>query len=312
MRFTTIILLAAALAMGCESPKDTSTPEKPRVVATTTMLADLVSQLGGDDIIVDGIMRPGGDPHLYQPRPQDAQKMAKADLIVTNGLQLEGWLEGLARSSRRPGVPLAVAADAIEPIRAENAPGGVDPHFWFDLNRWGHASKHVEDAIVEVLDEAAAARTRTRGKHYREKVEAVDQWTRDLLATIPDDHRVLVTSHDAFQYFGARYGIRVVSIQGISTDAEASQRDVINTIDVVRRHKVPAVFVESSVNPALVKQVARETGVSVAGPLYSDSIGPPDSNANTFLKTVSENVRMIVEGLGGTFEPSADLVRSAL
>lgn len=274
------------------------------VVATTTMLADLTEQIGGDAVRVEGIMKPGGDPHLYQPTPADARLVAQSDLVVKSGLKLEGWIDDLLENAggERPTV---VASDGIEPIRMEGFKGGVDPHFWFELDAWKVAATNVGKELAELVgkdtDEGKAVHQRLEA--HLAQLDRLDTWVRSQLDTIPKGQRVLITSHDAFNYFGRAYDIDVVGLQGISTDQEASQRDVANIIEMVKERKAPAVFVETSVNPALIKQVARETGVEVAGPLYSDSIGAQDGPAGTFVGTVSENVRMITEALGGNYEP---------
>ncbi len=302
------VLLALGLSLGvlavtgCDKSKTADESEKVRVVVTTTMLEDMVRQVGGDDVEVIGIMQPGGDPHLYQPRPSDAKNVANADVIVTNGLHLEGWIDDLVENAGGKPKTFIVAAEVVEPIRSEGSPGGVDPHFWFEIQLWAKASKHVGTKLAEVVpDEAAKGRIEKRTLDYGLRLTSLDAWVREQLESVPDSNRVLITSHDAFNYFGRAYEIDVVGIQGISTEQEASQRDVANTIDLVKKRGAPAVFVETSVNPKLVEQVARGAGVKVAGPLYSDSVGPADGPAATYEGMVTENVRMIVEALGGTY-----------
>lgn len=294
-----IFALLAVVSLGCKPAPAADSSAKPVVVTTTTMLADVAATLGGADVEVRGIMKPGGDPHLYQPTPSDARMIAASALVITSGLHLEGWIDELVRNAGGTR-PVVVASRGIEPLGMPGAPGGVDPHFWFDLSAWRVATGNVSDALVELVgaESEAASRIAVRRAAYEEELDELDRWTRNRLASIPDQHRVLITSHDAFNYFGRAYDIDVVGIQGISTEQEASQRDVANVVDVVRERGAPAVFVETSVNPALIEQVARETGVKVAGPLYSDSIGPPGP-AGTFVGTVSENVRIITEALGG-------------
>lgn len=297
--FISVLLCAAA----CDKAP-ASTQEKPLVVTTTTMLADLAGEIGGEDVQVRGIMRPGGDPHLYQPTPGDARLIASSDLVITSGLHLEGWIDDLVRNAGGTR-PVIVASDGIDAIRMEGSPGGVDPHFWFDLQAWKQATHTVGEGIGKLVadDPEAAKRVASRTQSYATQLDALDAWIRSRLETIPADRRVVVTSHDAFNYFARAYDIDVVGIQGISTEQEASQRDVANVIDLVRERGAPAVFVETSVNPRLIEQVARETGATIAGPLYSDSIGPQGSAASTFVGTVTENVRIITEALGGTYTP---------
>ncbi|MFP4598702.1 MAG: metal ABC transporter solute-binding protein, Zn/Mn family [Persicimonas sp.] len=297
------LLVPLAIA-GCDRKPAEAADDRPVVVATTTMLADLGEQIGGEQVRVEGIMSPGGDPHLYQPTPADARLVAQSDLVIKSGLKLEGWIDDLLDNAggTRPSV---VASDGIQPIRMEGFKGGVDPHFWFEIAAWKIAANNVGDALVELVgaETEEGRQIQARLEEHLAELDHLDQWIRDELETIPRDQRVLVTSHDAFNYFGRAYEIDVVGIQGVSTDEDASQRDVANIIELVRERNAPAVFVETSVNPALIKQVAKETGAEVAGPLYSDSIGASDGPAGTFTATVVENVRMVTEALGGQHTP---------
>jgi ABC-type Zn uptake system ZnuABC Zn-binding protein ZnuA len=301
-----VICLALVALAACDKSEAKTGDDKPVVVATTTMLADLTHQIGGDAVRVEGIMKPGGDPHLYQPTPADARLVAQSDLVVKSGLKLEGWIDDLLENAggERPTV---VASDGVEPIRMEGFKGGVDPHFWFELANWKVAAKNVGDELVKLVgpETPEGKAVQARLEAHLAEIDRLDKWVHARLDTIPKEQRVLITSHDAFNYFGRAYDIDVVGLQGISTDQEASQRDLANIIELVKERKAPAVFVETSVNPALIEQVARETGVEVAGPLYSDSIGAKESPAGTFVGTMSENVRMITEALGGKYEPFA-------
>lgn len=277
---------------------------KPVVVATTTMIADVAAQIGGDAVVVRGLVKAGGDPHLYQPTPSDARLISGSALVLTNGLHLEGWMDGLVRNAGGTR-PIRQVSQGVEPIRMAGAPGGVDPHFWFDLKLWRKAGENITAALVETVgaESVEAAKIKARGQQWAARLDGLDAWTRAQLATVPEGQRVLVTSHDAFNYFGKAYGVRVIGIQGTSTESEASPQDVARTIEVVREQKVPAIFVETSVNPSLIKQVARATNVKVAGPLFSDSLGQRGKPGDTYERMIQENVRMIVEGLGGKPAP---------
>jgi ABC-type Zn uptake system ZnuABC Zn-binding protein ZnuA len=301
---TLILLIAAPVVSSCRSESAVQADGRPVIVATTTMLEDLVRQLGGEAVVARGLISPGADPHLYQPRPADARLISQSQMVVINGLYLEGWIENLVRHAGGER-PVVVASVRVDPIRMENSPGGVDPHFWFDLKAWRIAAQTVGEAMIELLGPETSGGREVVGRlaAYEQTLEALDGWVRAQLDTIARDKRVLITSHDAFNYFGRAYDIDVEAIQGISTEQEASQRDVANMIELVRRREAPAVFVETSVNPALISQVARETGARLAGPLYSDSLGVPGSGAETFVMTVVENVRIIVEALDGTYTP---------
>jgi len=299
MRYGLLLVLCIVFG-GCDSPAPAPQAD---IVVTTTMLGDMTRQIAGDDFIVGCIMKPGGDPHLYQPTPADARMVAQSQMVVMSGLHLEGWIEDLVRNAG--GAPhVVIASKPVEPIRMKDAPGGVDPHFWFDAKAWSAAAGHVGKEMMLLSDDPnVRERIQLRTVSYQAKVVALDTWVRQRLRTVQPKHRVLITSHDAFNYFGAAYGIDVVGIQGTSTEQEASQRDVANIVDLVRARNAPAVCVESSVNPALIQQVAREANIEVAGPLYSDSVGPVGSGAETYEGMMAENVRIIVKALGGDFAP---------
>lgn len=297
-------LWLAALG-GCERGSGTEPEDaRPLVVVTTTMLTDLSAQIGGDAVQVEGIMRPGGDPHLYQPTPRDARMISRSQLVVTSGLLLEGWIDDLIANAGGAR-PVIVASEGVQPVQMEGFAGGVDPHFWFDLKSWQIAAKNVGAGLITLLGEGSeeAKAVQARLDAYLSQVEQVHEWVQQNLDSIPEEQRVLATSHDAFNYFGRAYDIEVVGVQGISTEQQASQRDLANMIEMVKARRLPAVFIETSVNPALIQQVARESKIDTAGPLYSDSIGAQDSPAGTFLGTVVENIRMITEALGGEFKP---------
>lgn len=306
MHLLYLLLLTLALVTACDkTPRNVATPSDTdtiTVVATTTMLHDLVRQVGGDRIHAVGIMKPGGDPHLYQPTPSDARLIASSAMVVTSGLYLEGWIDDLVRNAGGTR-PVVVASARVEPIRMEGSIGGVDPHFWFDLNAWNLAVDEVGAQLEQLLtpDEVPALRERVAA--YRATIERLEAWSRAQLSSVDRTQRVLVTSHDAFNYFGRSFEIDVVAIQGLSTEQEASQRDLANVIETVRARNAPAVFVETSVNPRLIQQVARETGAKVAGPLHSDSLGPAGGPAETFVGMFVDNVTMIVTELGGAVSP---------
>ncbi len=309
-RFLLILIALGILVVGCDSNRSKASgandksDSRPRIVATTTMLEDLARQIGGDVVHVEGIMSPGADPHIYQPKPGDARKISQSHMVIMSGLYLEGWIEGLVLHAGGER-PIVVASKDIEPISMKDSPGGVDPHFWFDIKAWRVAAKTVGDEMLALMGpETEQGKTiQIQLEAYLAKVDRLNIWIDEQLDTIPEEQRILVTSHDAFNYFGRAYRIDVQAIQGISTEQEASQRDVANMIEKVKKHKIPAVFIETSVNPALIRQVSRETGAKLAGPLYSDSIGIRGSAAETFVGTVVENVRMITEELGGKYTP---------
>jgi ABC-type Zn uptake system ZnuABC Zn-binding protein ZnuA len=265
------------------------------VVATTTMIADLARQIGGHRVNVKGIMAPGGDPHVYKPVPGDASAIAEADAVLVNGLRLEHWVDDLIANAGAKDKVTVVTAGV--PYRASPFDKEVpDPHFWFDVQRWRKAAVNVRQALIKADPQGADTFTRNAGL-YDAQLASLDGWVRERVAQVPVGRRKLVTSHDAFAYFGEAYGFTVVPVQGISTDAEASTRDVVRVVELVKGAGVPALFVETSVNPELIEQVANETGTRVGGALYSDSTGPLDQSGGTYIGMVRDNVSLIVEGL---------------
>ncbi len=293
-----LVAVAVAAATACKPSGDGSEKDgRKRVVATTTMIEDLARQIGGDDIEVTGIMRPGGDPHLYQPTPGDARSIAKADLVLTNGLKLEGWIDDLVRNAGGD-AKVAVVGDGVAALKDPLKTNYPDPHFWHDVGLWKTAAANTRDALV-AMDPAHADGYRSRATAYLAELDALDVWVKERVASLPKNRRTLVTSHDAFQYFGKAYGFDVIAIQGLSTQSEAGAQDLARVVETVRSHEVPAIFVETSVNPKLIEQVSRETGAKVGGTLFSDSLGGKDGPAGTYVGMIRANVTQVVDALGG-------------
>lgn len=302
-----VALMLASAALGCKPKAAQGASGRPVVVATTTMIGDMAAQLGQGVVEVQTIMRPGGDPHLYQPTPKNAKAVAGSDLVLTNGLHLEGWIDDLVKNAGGQR-PVVVVSQGVQAISMEGFAGGVDPHFWFDVEAWKVATQNTQDALVKLVasDAAKVQQIKDNTLMYNAKLERLQAWSSERLSTIPKAQRVLITSHDAFNYFGRAFDVEVVGIQGLSTEQEASQRDVANIIELVRARSVPAIFIETSVNPALIEQVAREAKIKVAGPLYSDSLGPEGGAASSYVGMFTENVRMITEALGGQHQAFDD------
>ena len=273
------------------------------VVATTTIVADLVRTIGGDRVAVDCLMGPGIDPHSYRATPRDADRLARAKLVVASGLHLEGKLSDLlSRLSRR--VPVTFVADTIPrdqllPV-ADNL---YDPHVWFDAKLWSSCVPAVVAALTK-LDPVGRGHYETRAADYVRRLESLDGTLRERLATIPKDRRVLVTAHDAFRYFGRASDVEVVGVQGTSTESEAGLADINRLVDLLVSRGIPAVFVETSVSDRNVSALregaqARGHAVALGGRLYSDSLGGPGSKAETLEDVLTANVETIHAGLTG-------------
>jgi manganese/zinc/iron transport system substrate-binding protein len=277
--------------------------ERLRVVATIGMIADVAQQIGGERVHVEGLMGPGVDPHLYKARAGDVRRLSEADLVLYNGLHLEAAMgEVLEQMGRRK--PTVAVTDWIPRDQLSAPPefrGNYDPHVWFDVRLWQQAARRIAAALGEA-DPSHRAEYDARLQAYERELEALDAWVRSRVATIPVERRLLITAHDAFNYFGRAYAIEVMGLQGISTASEAGTGDVQRLVEVIVRRRIPAVFVESSIPLRTIQAVraavrARRFEVAIGGSLYSDALGDPTGPAGTYLGMVRTNVETIVRAL---------------
>ncbi len=269
--------------------------DKPKVVATATMIWDMAKAVGGDLIEVESIVPIGGDPHLHEPTPRDAKLVASAQLILKNGLTFEGWLDELIENSGTEAKTILVTKD-VNPIKSLTYENSADPHAWMDVRNGMVYAKNIKDALVE-LAPANKKEFEDNYQSYIKELEALDEYIIEQLNKIPKEKRILITSHDAFQYYGRRYGIQLEAILGTSTDAEAQTSDIRRLNQVIRDSKVPAVFIESTINPKLLKQLAKDNDIVIGGELYADSIGDEDSPAPSYIEMLRHNTDTIVKGL---------------
>jgi manganese/zinc/iron transport system substrate-binding protein len=269
------------------------------------MIGDAARRIGGEHVAVTTLMGPGVDPHLYKASEGDVRLLAEADLVLYNGLHLEGKMGDVLVKLARSRPVVAVTEDLPrEELRepAEMA-GQYDPHVWFDVALWSTILPPIERELAR-LDSAHAAEFAANREAFAAELAALDGWVAERIATIPEPQRVLVTAHDAFGYFGRRYGVRVVGLQGISTLAEAGLKDVERVVDVIVSSRIPAIFVETSVPKKAIEAVqaaakARGHDVAIGWLLFSDALGPQDSDAGTYPGMVRANVTTIVGALGG-------------
>lgn len=292
-------MICSAIAVltwnGCSPHGSKAVKEKPIAVATLTMIADMVAQVGGARVEVRCLMKPGNDPHIYEPVPGDLKLVADSDIVFINGLGIEGWIENLVKNA--PGKRTTVTVtDGIEAIRSEAFHGDPDPHCWFDVKLAITYVDNIEKGLA-AMDPSGADHYRQRADAYRKELTELDEWARAELAKVPAARRKLVTSHDAFHYFGRAYGFEVLAVQGVSTESQPNSADVIALIRKIRDAQVPAVFVETSVNPKMLEHVARESGAKIGGELFSDSCGAPGTPEGTYVGMVRHNVKTIVEAL---------------
>lgn len=281
---------------------------KPVVLATMTIIADIAAQIGGDKIDAQSVMPTGGDPHVYDPTPEDAKRLANADMILRNGLTLEGWLDKLIDNSGSKARIVTVTA-GVPPIASEEYENAYDPHAWMNPEFGIQYAKNIAEAFA-TLDPENSAYYQKNYARYKQQLQALDREIAREINRIPPKNRVLVTSHDAFRYFARRYGMTVLSVLGTTTDADAQTQDVKALSRLVREQEIPAIFVESTVNPKLLKQIASDNGATVGGRLFADSLGDEESGANSYVSMLRQNTRVIVAGLLGEQSgaiPYADL-----
>ena len=296
--FTLWWVLLVAFAKTCPALAQAPGPsEAPLVVATASIFADMAEVIGGDAIRVVSIVPLGGDPHTFEPTPAAAELVSEADLILRNGLTFEGWLNELIQYSGTR-APVTLVTKGITPLGSISYAGSEDPHAWMDAANGLRYADNIYRALAATFPEYADQFAFNHGV-YRQQIEDLHAWILDTVQVIPKPQRVLITSHDAFQYYGQAYGLRLEAILGTSTDADAQTSDVARVIDLITQSGVPAVFIESTVNPKLIRQIAEDTGARIGGSLFSDSLGDRYSGASTYLDMLRFNTRTIVGGLAG-------------
>ena len=300
LRFFILTILGFFLA-GCGgNEKEPNADGKISVVTTTTMITDMVKQIGGDKINLKSLMGPGVDPHLYDPIPTDAIALTEADVIFYNGLKLEGQmssdlkkLDGIALSS-------AINKDLIQ--GDESYP---DPHIWGNAALWSNCIPLVVDALSE-QDSKNAEYYKSSGAKLIEKYNSLHSWAIKRVGGISEEARILITSHDAFEYFGNAYGFKVVGLQGISTATEAGISERVKLVDFIKENKVKAIFVESSVSPDAIKSIAEDSGAIIGGELFSDAMGEPGEmesfngdryDLGTYEGMIKHNINTVVDSL---------------
>lgn len=276
--------------------------EKLPVVASFSVLADFVKQVGGDRVSVTSLVGPNGDAHVYSPTPTDAKALAAAKLVVINGLHLEGWLPRLIKSSGTK-APLVTATKGIKPIEAAEEQGGHghdhghdDPHAWQSIANARVYVADIRDALSEA-DPAGKAIYDANATAYLARLDVVEGEVKAAVARIPADRRKAITTHDAFGYFMKAYGVEFIAPQGVSTESEASAKDVARIIRQIKAQKVPAVFLENVTNPRLIEQIAKEGGAKIGGTLYSDALSEASGPAGTYIDMMKHNISEIEKAL---------------
>ena len=265
--------------------------DKLRVVATFSILADLAKSVGGDAVEVTSLVAPNGDAHAYAPSPADAKRLADAKLILVNGLGFEGWIERLVKASGSK-AQVTLATKGIKPRQMKDDDGHdhTDPHAWQSVANAKIYVANIRDALVNV-DPARKATYEANAASYLAGLDTLDQEIKTAIAAIPAARRKIITTHDAFGYFAAAYGLQMIAPQGVSTEAEVSARDVAKIIRQIKAQKIPAVFLENVADPRLMQRIAEESGAKIGGKLYSDALSDPSGPAPTYIDMMRSNLR---------------------
>ncbi|HKF64136.1 MAG TPA: zinc ABC transporter substrate-binding protein [Dongiaceae bacterium] len=266
------------------------------IVASFSVLGEIVQEVAGDKAEVHTLVGPDGDAHSFEPTPNDAGTLGRADLVIVNGLGLEKWMERLIEASGYKGT-VAVASRGVHPRLMEAEGTGVtDPHAWQDLANGRLYVRNIADALA-AADPADADYFNARAQRYDATLAALDAWVRKEIARVPAAKRRVITTHDAFGYFGAAYGVTFLAPEGISTDAEPTAGGLAKLIDQIRRERIKALFLENITSSQLMQTIAQETGVPLGGALFSDALSPPGGPAPTYVDMFKNNLPKLVAGM---------------
>lgn len=304
-------ILILLITVGCATSKDSpqkdsnaSTDEKINIVATTTMITDLLNQIGGEHVEVNGLMGAGIDPHGYTAKPSDSIELFDADIIVFNGLHLEGQLGSVLEEMQNSGKVVWKLEDGLSEsnlLQAEDDEEAYDPHIWFDIKLWQEASHYVTE-LLSNYDVDNAATYEENNRQYQEELDELEVYVKNRIEEVPEGSRYLVTAHDAFSYFGHAYDFDVIGIQGLNTQTESGTGDISRLADLIAEQEIKAIFIEVSVSTRNIESLqeavnSRGFDVGIGGELYSDSLGDETDNAETYIKMYKQNVDTIVEAL---------------
>jgi manganese/zinc/iron transport system substrate-binding protein len=297
VRVITIFLFVSSLLIfSCNKDENVKlNSDKLIAVSTITIINDIVKNIGGDKVDASSICGVGVDPHMYKPKPADPMLVSRSHIVFINGLTLEHWIEEMVRNSGGDKEEIIVT-EGITPMTDEQGYGDPDPHAWFNVQFAEIYAKNIADGLSKV-DKENEEYYKANLEEYVNKLDTLDKWIRKEIEKIPEQQRVLITSHDAFRYFGEAYGLEVHGLQGISTEAKVRTEDVKNLIDLIKARNIKSVFIETSVNPKLLEQISSETGAKVGGTLFSDSVGNEGTPEGTYMGAVIHNVNTIVNAL---------------
>ena len=305
MKKLLLLFVAVFFVVGCNGNENVgeADSDKPLIVATTGQVADAVKNIGGEHVEVKSLMGPGVDPHLYKATQGDIQLLEDADMIFYNGLELEGKMSEIFEKMKKDKVVVAIGEALPEDQLLEdpNYPGQFDPHIWFDIQLWKLATEEITKTLVSEIKTNEEDFQNNEAAYFKE-LDSLKEWTQERMSEIPESQRVLVTAHDAFNYFGNSNGLEVRGLQGLSTESEYGIKDIQNVVDFLVDQNIKAVFIESSVSDKAMNSViegAKEKGhsIKIGGELYSDAMGPEGTEEGTYIGMYKHNVNTIVDSL---------------
>ena len=273
-----------------------SAADKLKVAASFSVLGDMVKQVGGDRVEVFTFVGPNGDAHVYEPTPADAKELSESKILFINGLGLEGWMTRLEKSSGFKGTVVTASKGVAPREMVEDEKTVTDPHAWQSLANGKIYVANIRDALI-AADPEGKATYEANAKEFLERIAAMETTVKEAIAKLPPERRKIITTHDAFGYFGAAYGMEFIAPEGVSTESEASAKDVAKIIRQIKAEKVPAVFLENVTDSRLLDQIAKETGAKIGGTLFSDALSPPDGPAGTYLDIFRNNIETMSEAL---------------
>ena len=298
-------IVSSLVVVGCTSHPRHRENTKPQVVVTSTIITNLAAEIGGEEVQITGILKPGADPHIYEPVPADSRVLEEANLILYNGYNLEPGIIKLMNATGG-NVKKIPVGEVVKYLKLDKGKGQIvpDPHVWGSAANVISMVKAIRDSLIELSPEDKNKFVEN-AKRLTDELQQLHIWINQEIQTIPLDKRKLITTHDAFQYYGNAYKIAISgTLIGISTEEQPSAQTVKKLVESIKKIGVPAIFAETTINPALIKTVAEEAGVKLAPtPLFSDSIVAKGSNGDTYIKMMVANTRAIVEALGGKYTP---------
>lgn len=294
--FSLLLIIPIVIISSCNTKnQNTNNSGKIKTVSTITIIDDIVKNIGGDKVETFSICGVGVDPHVYKAKPNDPKLISESDIVFINGFGLEHWIEEMIRNAGGE-KPVVTVTEGLTPMTDEKGYGDPDPHAWFDVENVKTYAKNVAKGLISI-DKPNEQYYINNLNNYLLQLDSLNNFIKTRTQELPENQRVLITSHDAFRYFGRAYGFGVKGLQGISTEAKVQTDDVKKLVDFIKERKLKSVFIETSVNPKLLEQISSETGAKVGGVLYSDSIGNEGTEDGTYIGAVKKNVNTIVNSL---------------